>query len=59
MIGFARGGKPRIANKKCRRCSGSCKQHIDLVILRCPSFCMGVSAVGKSVQNGAVAVANA
>ena len=25
-------------NRKCRKCSEDCKQHRDLVIIKCPNF---------------------
>jgi hypothetical protein len=37
MISFY-GEKPSRINHLCKQCIESCKQHRDMMILRCPSF---------------------
>lgn len=41
MIELSRSGRPDKVNRKCEKCTGYCKQHANLKIVRCPSFCQG------------------
>lgn len=38
MIEFRKNGEPVRLNRKCAGCSGKCKQHEALKIIRCPSW---------------------
>jgi hypothetical protein len=38
MIEFKKNGVPVRVNRKCAGCTGECKQHADLKIIRCPSW---------------------